>query len=70
MHCPKCNGKVGVLDSTINPKDNEIFRKRKCNVCGHIFYTIEFEVEDNERFREEYNFFYRNKKYSEKKNNQ
>lgn len=59
MHCPKCNGKVGVLDTVYNTKDNEILRKRKCHVCGHIFYTIEFEVENNDRLKEEWSTFYR-----------
>ena len=59
MYCPKCKGKIGVLDSVYNNDENEILRKRKCKECGHIFYTIEFEVEQDDRLKQEWSSFYR-----------
>ena len=56
MKCPKCGGEVKLLES-INTPSNEIYRKRKCKDCKKIFYTIEFEVEDNKRFMDEYEVY-------------
>lgn len=50
MVCPKCNGDVKAIDNVDNPKENEIYRARKCINCGHIFYTVEYEVIQNQRF--------------------
>lgn len=58
MRCPKCNGKAKVTD-TINSAENEIYRKRKCLACGHVFYTTEFEVEQTTEFLHEYRKAYR-----------
>ena len=54
MNCPKCDDTVLVID-TVNLPSNEIYRKRKCSECGHIFYTAEFEVEHNQDFIDEWN---------------
>ena len=54
MNCPKCNGKVLVVD-TVNLPSNEIYRKRKCSECGYSFYTAEFEVEYDQGFANEWN---------------
>lgn len=45
MICPKCNGKVHVKDTRNNRYKNEVFRQRECRQCGHIFYSVESEVE-------------------------
>lgn len=58
MKCPKCGGEIKLLES-INTPSNEIYRKRKCKDCKKIFYTIEFEVEDNKRFMDEYEVYAR-----------
>jgi hypothetical protein len=39
---------------TTNAPQNEIYRKRKCVSCGHIFYTTEFEVDANDAFLREF----------------
>lgn len=54
MKCPKCNGKVQVLDHSFVEPRNEEYRKRKCLVCGHRFVTIEFEVDYDERFKKDW----------------
>jgi len=52
MTCPRCNHKVVVADSVHNPATNETYRKRKCTTCGHVFYTIEFEVDCDDTFKD------------------
>lgn len=47
MRCPKCGYLAPVRNNTTTD-DNEVFRRRRCRHCGHTFYTIEFEVEDND----------------------
>lgn len=58
MVCPKCKGKVVIVDS-VNTPEEEIYRRRKCIECGHNFYTVEFEVECNAKFEEEWAAYYR-----------
>lgn len=45
MVCPKCGGKLGVVDNAYDSEGNEIFRRRKCKGCGNITYTVESEIE-------------------------
>ena len=54
MKCPKCGGKTRVRDNVNNEKTNERYRQRKCLECGHTFYTIEFEVDDDTQFRKDW----------------
>jgi transcriptional regulator NrdR family protein len=63
MTCPKCNGKIKVIDSAHNTDDNEMYRRRKCLECGHTFYTTEFEVAgDDNKFRNAWLKYHRNNK--------
>lgn len=50
MTCPKCNGDLKTIDNVVNPSENEIYRAKKCINCGHILYTVEYEVIQNQRF--------------------
>lgn len=50
MECPKCGGRTYVRDSAYNPRDKELLRKRYCEKCGHVFFTVEFEAIHNKRF--------------------
>lgn len=50
MNCPKCGEATSVTHCR---KDCEsVYRRRKCKVCGHIFYTNEYEVESGDQYRE------------------
>lgn len=51
MKCPKCNSDSLVKCTRHDYKENEVFRERKCNVCGERFFTVEFPVEENEDFK-------------------
>jgi transcriptional regulator NrdR family protein len=54
MRCPKCNDTDIRVIKTVNVSWNEVYRKKQCNTCKHIFYTAEFEVEPNKRFKKEW----------------
>ena len=73
MVCPECGGKVHVIDNVSS--DDENYRKRECKECGHIFYTLEFEVEYDTTFKKAWrknhrvspaSQKWRNKKWTEK----
>jgi len=52
MICPKCKGKTRVVETRFYDIENEIYRRRKCIDCDNSFFTVEFEVEENEVLRE------------------
>ena len=57
MKCPYCKGKVKVTDIVYNPLENETYRQRKCLDCDYKFYTVEYEVIQNDRFKDEWTIF-------------
>ena len=61
MRCPTCKGKLRTVD-TIPCSDNSIYRRKRCLECGCLFYTIEFEIERNDKCRKEINEAAREKK--------
>lgn len=52
MKCPNCGNGVMVWDTARS--EEEIYRKRKCKVCGHKFCTIEYEVDYDAKFKKEW----------------
>lgn len=56
MVCPKCKGKLKVIDS-MDVSQNEVYRRKKCLNCGHLLYTCEFEVEATKLFKKEWNMY-------------
>ena len=42
MECPECGSNTKVIDS--RKVELNVFRKRKCGKCSHIFYTEEVEI--------------------------
>lgn len=54
MNCPICKGKTKVVDTRHTPK-NETYRKRQCNECKNIFFTMEFDVFASDRVIDEWN---------------
>ncbi len=55
MNCPNCDGDTHVTDTKYNGNANERYRRHKCKGCGHIMWTIEFEVEFDDRYRKQWN---------------
>lgn len=53
--CPKCGGGTIVTDTVWNEQEQERYRRRKCTKCNHVFFTVEFEIVDNDRFRRDWN---------------
>jgi transcriptional regulator NrdR family protein len=54
MKCRLCGSNSNVTDTRHNEDGDSIYRRRKCSSCGYIFYTIEFECEDTEDFKNEW----------------
>lgn len=50
MVCPKCGGKVGVVD-TKTSSGNNVYRRRYCKDCFHAFFTVERQIPDTPEFR-------------------
>lgn len=59
MYCPKCANKAKVERTLYDDFTQEVFRQHKCPECGHVFYSIEFEVEGNKKFKELWNKLHR-----------
>lgn len=54
MNCPKCNSSKTKRTGCVHTPDNEKYRQYECFDCKHLFYSVEFEVEPNEKFRKEW----------------
>ena len=69
MKCPDCGGLLRGADILHIAENNENFRRRICTKCGKVVYTVEFEVEPDERFRKEWSTYAssRNKRYRRSK---
>lgn len=50
MNCPKCKSRAYVMDVVNNHVNQEAYRKKRCKKCGHVFFTVEFEVENDKVF--------------------
>lgn len=50
MTCPECGGKIRTLE-TAQIGTEETYRRKKCVDCGRTMFTIEFEVEADEKYR-------------------
>ena len=57
MRCPKCNSNKIKKVKVVDVPWNEVYRKKRCLACNHTFYTAEFEVEPNKRFRKEWEIY-------------
>lgn len=52
MICKKCGDRCTVADVRHSMEEDEIFRKQVCKSCGNVFFTVEYEVIENEKFNE------------------
>ena len=57
MRCPKCNSTELKTMKTVNVSWNEVYRRKKCLSCDHIFHTAEFEVVPDKRFKREWELY-------------
>ena len=53
MNCPRCDGQTKVND--VVKAKNENYRRILCKSCGYVFFTVEYETENNESFRKNWN---------------
>lgn len=59
MFCKKCGTKTKVIDSRMNKSHpDELLRKHKCpnEDCGYEFFSVEFEVENNDSFIKQWKY--------------
>lgn len=50
MKCPVC-GESSTCVGTRHDSDTT-YRRKKCNACGYVFYTEEYESVNGDRFHE------------------
>ena len=70
MNCPECNSKLEVINVVRDTDD--IYRRRRCKVCGKLVYTHESEVIPDAAYRSNWTNLVnnsRNRNKEEKKNN-
>lgn len=56
MNCPKCGGNTKVTDSRSDSKS--VHRRRKCILCGNVFYTAETKSDSDDMFKKTYNNYH------------
>ena len=49
MLCPACSNKLKVVETVRN--DEEVYRRKRCTVCGKLVFTLESEVEPDSDYR-------------------
>lgn len=55
MRCPKCDSRCAVKETRESKVYiDEVYRKLICPQCGFTFHTVEFPVEESERFASVY----------------
>lgn len=67
MICPECSGKLNVVDTVRDTE--EVYRRRKCSVCGRLVYTRESEVYPNAVYRSNWATCVHNKRNQNKEEN-
>lgn len=56
MICPNCKeGRAITSDSRCVANGSEVYRRRKCEKCGYVIFTAEFEVEYEGEFKRVWN---------------
>lgn len=45
MICPKCGASKVNVGKYAYPTNDEVYRRRRCSECNHIFFTCEFPVD-------------------------
>ena len=61
MLCPECKNRSKVTDSRTDGKT--VYRRRKCEHCGHIFFTAETTTPSGDAFHKIYNKYKNWRKY-------
>lgn len=63
MTCPKCGERTTVIDSKADCE--AVHRRRKCRVCGYVFFTVEMEAKSSLEFYELSNEYRRKLKHAQ-----
>ena len=60
MLCPKCGcERHKVVDTVLNSCTNEFYRKCLCADCSNEFFTVEFEADNTDQFKKDWNKYHR-----------
>lgn len=54
MLCKYCKTNTIVIDGVDNRDSDETYRLRVCPRCGRSYYTVEFPIDVNERFKKDW----------------
>ena len=54
MQCSRCGEGELRVKLPVETEENEIYRKRVCDNCGAVVYTVEYEVVETPRFKREW----------------
>lgn len=54
MLCNHCKSNTVVIDGVDNKDTDETYRLRVCPRCGRSYYTVEFPIEVNDRFKKDW----------------
>lgn len=54
MKCPICGSNSRIIKNLFNPEQNETYRLRHCTECNNAFFSVEFDIEDTDQFKEEW----------------
>lgn len=60
MLCKFCKSNTIVIDGVDNRDTDETYRQRVCTKCGRAFYTVEFPVEVDKRFKNDWAVHHKN----------
>lgn len=63
MLCKYCKQNTIVTDGVDNRDSDETYRLRVCPRCGRTFYTVEFPVEVDERFMNDWAKYHKQHKH-------
>lgn len=68
MVCPDCSGKLTVVDMVRD--EDDVYRRRKCTVCGRLVFTLESEVTPDASYRNTWNTLQNNSRNKHKEEKQ
>lgn len=52
LRCPECKTIKTVSVEEVRTSENEVYRRNRCIECGHVFYSLETEVEADKTLRD------------------
>lgn len=54
LSCPECGSAARMVESNRNTDENEIYIKYVCTKCSHEFFSIEYIVDNDDTFKQQW----------------